>query len=245
MFGPLLVGTKRGTGFRKVIADIRQLRIQTRTNLHPRTRGLRRRLVLSVCSELSQTSPGIDRDLLDEIVTSCPGAEPDQIADLYLSFLFAILGSLSFSLTWAVHLLAQHPTTDATARSIVLEALRLYPIAWLIARTPNSPFCLRDESVAITDTVVVSPYVIHRRADCWEAPNSFVPERWEDSARRSSWLPFGCGAHACIAASFTVEMLAALIQAIRLRGRPMLRRQLAKPVPSPALRPPKFELTLA
>jgi cytochrome P450 len=60
--------------------------------------------------------------------------------------------------------------------------------------------------------VIVSPWLVHRRADSWEDPLVFRPERFLGAApTRSGYLPFGQGPRLCIGREFALgEMVLVL-----------------------------------
>jgi cytochrome P450 family 135 len=69
--------------------------------------------------------------------------------------------------------------------------------------------------------------VLHARADLYESPSEFRPERFLDGGAESyAWIPFGGGVRRCIGASFAqVEMrtvLREVLRRVRLRA-PTLR----------------------
>jgi cytochrome P450 len=73
------------------------------------------------------------------------------------------------------------------------------------------------------DTVFVNIYAMHRRADYFDAPEEFRPERFapehDKRLRRGAYLPFGGGPRVCIGNHFALMegqlILAALAQRLR------------------------------
>ncbi len=65
--------------------------------------------------------------------------------------------------------------------------------------------------------VIVSPWLVHRRADSWTDPLAFRPERFlEAAAGRSAYLPFGMGPRLCIGREFALgEMVMVLSELLR------------------------------
>jgi cytochrome P450 len=92
------------------------------------------------------------------------------------------------------------------------------------------------------DTVFVNIYAMQRRADYFDAPDDFRPERFsperEKLLPRGAYLPFGAGPRICIGNHFALMegqlLLAALAQ--RLRFVPVDRREVV-PEPLVTLRP--------
>ena len=87
---------------------------------------------------------------------------------------------------------------------------------------------------------IVSPWLVHRHADNWEAPDEFRPARFLPDApppASFTYLPFGLGPRHCVGEAFTMRaatrILAHLARRFRLR-----------PLPGPAV-VPRAGLTLA
>jgi cytochrome P450 len=86
----------------------------------------------------------------------------------------------------------------------VKEILRLYPPAWIIGRETRSDVTLADGTrIARGMTVFMAPLILHRRAEYFEDPERFDPQRWtgEDPVP-FSYVPFGGGARRCIGEEF-------------------------------------------
>jgi cytochrome P450 len=120
--------------------------------------------------------------------------------------------------------------------------MRLYPPAYMVGRMAEREVPLGPLTLARGDTVFVNIFAMHRRADCFAAPDAFVPERFsvenEKTLPRGAYLPFGGGPRICIGNHFALMegqlILAALAQ--RLRFSPLDAREVA-PEPLITLRP--------
>lgn len=158
------------------------------------------------------------------------GLSDSEILDQVVSFFFAGTDTTASTLAWAFHLLAQHPdirdqlhaeVDDVSARRpvsradlprlqltrrIITETLRLWPPGWMFTRTVNGDTHLGGHSVPAGATVVYSPYLLHRRADLYEHPDRFDPDRWlpdrASAIPRHAYIPFGGGARKCIGETF-------------------------------------------
>ncbi len=107
-------------------------------------------------------------------------------------------------------------------RAVVDEALRLFPPAWAISRRAQRADVLGGREVPAGTMVIISPWLLHRRADSWPDPLAFRPERFLDadpsassdaSRSRSHYLPFGLGPRLCIGREFALgEMVLVLSQ---------------------------------
>jgi cytochrome P450 len=157
------------------------------------------------------------------------------------------------ALTWTLHLLAQHRSAQARVhaeidqaesddpgqsgsylRMVVMEALRLYPPAWILARVARCPDRLGATDIAAGDVVSVSPYTMQRSSDVWPTPNRFDPERFTAAATRErpayAYFPFGGGARRCTAASHMISQLQVALATL-------LRRCEVAPEPGTNVRP--------
>ena len=164
------------------------------------------------------------------------------------------------ALSWAWHLLSNHPETADRLRrehqavlggrepgfetlpqlqytqQVIDEAMRLYPPAWITDR-----LCVEDDEyeglpLPGGSRVVVYIWGIHRRAGLWEAPEAFRPERFGREQKKEyhpfAYLPFGGGPRLCIGNNFALmEMQLVLVK--------MLQRFVVEPAPGcePELQP--------
>jgi cytochrome P450 len=220
----------------------------TRTNL--RLRWTRRRLD-TITSELITQRRGRVRlapdgahgdDLLGLLLDS--EMTDGEIRDELVTMVIAGHETVAAALTWTLMLLAEHqPAQDAVraelaahpgpvsmlahrdrlpwTRAVVDEALRLYPPAWALSRRSHAPDVIGGLPVPAGTLVIVSPWLLHRRADSWPDPLAFRPDRFLDTgARRSGYLPFGQGPRLCIGREFAlgemVVLLARLITCYRV-----------------------------
>lgn len=124
--------------------------------------------------------------------------------------------------------------------AILREALRLYPPLPLIARVAGRATQVGALALPRGSVAFVSPWVVHRHADHWEAPDEFRPARFLPDAPPPapfSYLPFGLGPRQCVGEAVTLRVasrsLARLARRFRLR-----------PLPGPAV-VPRAGLTLA
>ncbi|HLL31166.1 MAG TPA: cytochrome P450 [Allosphingosinicella sp.] len=191
----------------------------------------------------SVDKPTGERDLLEVLGSHRREMDETALPQLYAGFVFAIVGSIGFALGWAVLQAIRGQKTEHHPTHIVLEALRLYPIAWLFQRRLRRPDVILGERILPAQTVSISPYAIHRNRLYWNEPTSFLPERWSASADRSAWLPFGAGDHGCVAAGLSVGLASRLLSEILSRD-PEIESGDGKPSIGAALAPPRFILKL-
>ncbi|HZI12207.1 MAG TPA: cytochrome P450 [Myxococcus sp.] len=205
-----------------------------------------RELVRAVMQRRKRATPGDPRDLLDVVVGAAgPEASASELGEVFLSCVFAIAGSIGFALGWSVYLLGTHPTTRAEPAWVVREALRLWPVAWMLGARPARTHQVAGVTVTPQDEVVVCPYVVQRHPAHWEDPARFRPERWAGLKQPPAFMPFGWGPHTCPAALLSMELvedaLRVLIDGYRLTVTP----HGSRPHLGPALAPPRFTLGLS
>jgi enediyne biosynthesis protein E7 len=112
----------------------------------------------------------------------------------------------------------------AYTRGVVLESLRLFPPVWVLPRTALQADTVCGFAVPPRTEILILPYLIHRRADCWSDPESFSPERFLEERFQThssyAYLPFGAGPRSCIgshtATIGAVLAIASLAQRFRL-----------------------------
>jgi len=155
-----------------------------------------------------------------------------QLADEARTFLLAGHETTAISLSWSFYLLATHPEIQAAlgeeldrvlgdrlptaadlpqlklTERIVLEAMRLYPPAFMIGREAVAEFELGNYLVPAGTTIFMSQWVIQRDGRYFDEPEKFEPDRWlpERGADRPkmAYFPFGGGPRICIGNTFAM-----------------------------------------
>lgn len=184
-------------------------------------------------------------DVLDIVISAAgPEVPARQLVEVFLSFLFAGAGSAGFVLGWSLYLLGKHPQADAEPAWVVREALRLWPVAWLLARRPARPHEVAGVAVTPRDEVIVCPYAVHRNPKHWNDPHAFRPERWAEAHDAQAFLPFGWGPHRCIAGTLTMDLVEDILRILRDGYRWTFTFREDQPCVGAALAPPRFTLGL-
>ena len=109
-------------------------------------------------------------------------------------------------------------------RTVVEEAMRLYPPVWVLSRTAVKADVIGNYRIAGGSEILIFPYITHRHPKWWPEPESFCPERFapenSPSRPRYAYLPFGAGPRTCVGSNFAVTeilvVLAMLLQRFRL-----------------------------
>jgi hypothetical protein len=239
---PLLAGPGRSHRFRFLLDEIVRVRILERGIREPgRIRAAIRKRQFLAAFGRERRRPEQPDDALGLVFAQGGAASDPQLAEVFLGFVFSLVSSAGLTLGWTLKLALSNDKADLPPDHLVSEALRLYPIAWWLARRPAGPMTLLGHRLDPSDTVIVSPYAIHRNPASWSEPTRFLPERWAQPLDRSAWLPFGAGPHSCIAAGLTFQLLQRLLRAF-LGQRWKMEGGTGKPLIGVALAPPLFRL---
>jgi cytochrome P450 len=106
-------------------------------------------------------------------------------------------------------------------RAVMNEVLRLYPPAYITARTSIAPCGIGGYDFPAGSTMLMSQWVMHRDARFYEDPDTFRPERWleglEDRLPAGAYVPFGDGPRRCIGQGFALLEAALVIGTIAQR----------------------------
>ena len=175
-------------------------------------------------------------------------ASARQLRDDAVTFMLAGHDTIAHALTWTWTLLEANPEVEARlhaevaevlgtrlasaqdvsrlpyTRSVLAEALRLFPPAWVIVRRAVESHRCGDRQIPRGSFVVASPFVTHRDARFFPDPLMFSPERWlsPDQRPRLAYFPFGAGPRSCIGEGFAwmegTLVLATLAGKWRLRS---------------------------
>ena len=164
--------------------------------------------------------------------------------DNLIGFFIAGHETTALTLTWALYLVGRDAKTQARileevrsvradgdltfedvsalkfTRAVIDETLRLFPPAPIFNRECQEPCEVLGRRMETGDTVLLVPYVMHRREAYWENPMAFNPERFLDAPqlrlKGSAFLPFGAGPRICVGSAFALlEAVIALATLVR------------------------------
>ncbi len=250
---PLLLAPESPPKLLRLLDDIVERVILRRSDLRRsvwqrRILQFRVTLLLSGAIEARQAL-GRSRPLvmLDVVArASEQGQSSAELAEVFMSFVLSIAGSVGFVLGWSIYLLGTHPGREVPPEWVVQEALRLWPVAWRLARRPAKDHQLSGVSVGAAHKIVACPYLVHRNPEYWSDPVEFRPERWAaaESWRNAAFIPFGYGPHQCVAADLSTQLISKMVQVITRENVISIASRDRRPEPGPALAPPPFSLTL-
>ena len=197
------------------------------------------------------------KDLLARLISARDaetggGMTAKEVRDQVVTIFMAGHETTAQALSWTFYLLSQHPDVErklhdelATVlaghtpryedlgelrytRMVIEESMRLFPPAHIMGRQPVSDDEVLGHRIPAGSTVLILPWLLHRKPALWENPDCFDPERFapERAALRPryAYIPFGAGPRICIGASFAMAeamvILAIVAQRYRLRLKP-------------------------
>ena len=197
------------------------------------------------------------KDLLARLIAardteSGGGMTAREVRDQVVTIFMAGHETTAQALAWTWYLLSQHPAAEAKlhdelaavlggrtprhedlaelryARMVIDESMRLSPPAHTLGREAIAADEVIGHRIPAGATVLIVPWILHRKPSLWENPDRFEPERFspERSAAhpRYAYIPFGAGPRICIGAAFAIEeallILATVAQRYRLHLRP-------------------------
>lgn len=165
---------------------------------------------------------------------------PKQLRDEIMTLFLAGHETTALALSWTWYLLSENRAAESRLheelsgvlagrgpgvadleklpylQAVVSESLRLYPPAYLLARTSIAPCNIGGYDFPTGTTVLASQWVMHRDARYFDNPDAFRPERWLDGLAgrlpAGAYFPFGDGPRRCIGQSFAL-MESALVLA--------------------------------
>ncbi|MDP4220451.1 MAG: cytochrome P450, partial [Bacteroidota bacterium] len=159
------------------------------------------------------------------------GMTDKQVRDEAMTIFLAGHETTSNGMSWMWYLLAQHPDIQSRlqaevralgskrialedlprlpyALQVFKEALRLYPPAYILTRTPTEDVFIDGYRIKKGAIVMISPYLLHRKEENFPEPEKFDPDRFsaenEKSIPRQAYLPFGAGPRVCIGNQFAL-----------------------------------------
>jgi cytochrome P450 family 135 len=139
----------------------------------------------------------------------------EELRDELMTLLVAGHETTATALAWALDALTHHPSVlerlrdeidagdDGYLDAVVKETLRLRPVIALVLRRLVEPMEIGGRMLPAGVNVAPCIYLMHRRADVYDEPRAFRPERFlEKPPGTYTWFPFGGGVRRCLGASF-------------------------------------------
>ena len=170
---------------------------------------------------------------------------PKQLRDETMTLFLAGHETTAQLLAWAWYLLGENPSAEARLHeelsgvlngrspepsdlaklpyldALLREVLRLYPPAYITARTSIEPCQIGGYEFPAGSTMLMSQWVMHRDPRFYDAPEAFRPERWLDGLAdrlpAGSYFPFGDGPRRCIGQGFATLEAAIVIGTLAQR----------------------------
>ncbi|MCM6778444.1 cytochrome P450 [Nocardia sp. CDC159] len=237
--------------FRRMVLPRALNRLRVIDNRHETLANTRLHETIDTIINHRRTEGIDDGDLLSALLNArdLQSAEQQlsdsQIADTIMAFFIGGVDTTAATLSWALHMLAQHPDIErqvqaevdtvlsgrratfedlsrleVTAR-VIKETLRLWPPVWLLTRVATADAQLGGYVIPAGTNVIYSPYVLHHRSDLYENPDRFDPNRWtlESAASHNGFIPFGAGGRKCIGDSLAMTDAVLTLATITARWR--------------------------
>ena len=183
-------------------------------------------------------------DAMDEDGTQMT---PKQLRDETMTLFLAGHETTAQTLAWTWYMLAKNPEAEARLQeelrtvlggklpegadlmrlpylhAVVNEILRLYPPAYIVARTSIEGCQIGGYDFPAGTTFLMSQWVTHRDPRYFEDPEAFRPERWLDGLAdrlpAGAYFPFGDGPRRCIGQGFAMLEAGLVIATLAQRFR--------------------------
>lgn len=207
---------------RTLVADMIRERLAT---------GLRRTDLLDqlLYAEAPDTGERLSERLVAENILTFIGAGPETTAMGLVWTLYLV--SQSSELQSALQkeaVQAADACVDASVRiaelplhrSVILEALRLYPPIASIGVSPTERTKISSCPVRPSDHVAIGIYTTNRHEKHWTNPGDFLPTRFQADhllEHSFAYLPFGQGRRICVGKSFAMMQLIAMLFSVLRR----------------------------
>jgi cytochrome P450 len=140
----------------------------------------------------------------------------EQVRDEAMTLFVAGHETTAQAMAWSWYLLAKHPAHFERLRNegisyalqVMKESMRLYPPAFVMARSALRDTSIGGFPVGKDEIVLMSPWLFHRDPRLFEDPLRFDPDRFlperEAALPRFAFMPFGGGKRICIGNQFAL-----------------------------------------
>ncbi len=196
-----------------------------------------------------------------------------QLRDEAMTIFLAGHETTANALSWALYLLSKNPvagreldqevdrvlggeragfqhTRDLVyTKQVVEETMRLYPPAWMIARSPTEDTEVGGYFLPARSLLFLSPWVTHRHPDHWKDPEGFDPDRFHPDRRgqipKYAYFPFGGGPRVCIGNNFALMEAQLILATIRKHWHlDLIPGHAVEPQPQVTLRPSQLKMVV-
>ena len=157
-----------------------------------------------------------------------------EVRDELMTLLVAGHETTANSLSWAIERLCRHPAKldrlreeaqdggEVYRKAVVEETLRLRPVISIVLRKLVEPMEIAGRMLPAGVSIVPSIHLVQRRADIYERPEEFLPERFseQDGGKAPgtyTWIPFGGGVRRCLGAAFAQFEMDVVLRELVLR----------------------------
>ncbi|WP_051404889.1 cytochrome P450 [Bacillus cihuensis] len=249
---PLWVPTKNNRQYKKVIQELDQ--------------------IIYGMIEKRREDPVGHNDMLSILMNAKDdenrlGMTNKQVRDELMTTFLAGHETTANALSWTLYLLSQNPEVEKKlfdeidtvigsrpptpddfknltyTQNIIWESLRVYPPSFIVEREVDEDVMIGGYQFKKGEMVMVCQYVMHRKPEYFDNPESFIPERFENNFIKTipayAYFPFGGGSRVCIGNHFAlmeaVLVLACIAQRYRLKLAPDHHEII--PIPTITLRP--------
>ncbi|TYR80848.1 cytochrome P450 [Priestia megaterium] len=156
-----------------------------------------------------------------------------------ISLFFTMYETITHTCSWSIYLLCQneedikrlqkeldneaanHSLTDvhlaklSYLHKVITECMRLYPSIWLFGRKATQDIQLDGYHLRKNDTVLISPYMMHRNENYFLEPYEFLPDRFQSDFLSDVpdhiYMPFGINPRVEVGMSYVLEMVAFIL----------------------------------
>ncbi len=202
---------------------------------------------------------GDSGDLLSMLIAAQEdgvGMDDAQLRDEVMTLVLAGHETTAMNLTWTWYLLHLNPAEAAIlrgeladvlagrpptfedianlprTRAVIYESLRLFPPAWIIARTTIEDIVVEGWPIPAGSAIITSQFAMQRDPRYWPQAHLFRPERWlTDDGQfsekapgmpKGAWFPFGYGKRQCIGDQFALTEATLVLATLAQRWSPEL-----------------------
>jgi cytochrome P450 len=171
----------------------------------------------------------------------------EELRDEAMTLFLAGYETTALTLAWTWYLLARHrlvedklvgewqsvlsgriPSSEDIANlpytaAVIAESMRLFPPVYVTGREATTDLELGGYRVKRGYSVLMSQWVSHRDPEYFPDPETFIPERWENSLAKRlpkfAYYPFGGGKRICIGQSFALMEATIILAGVGQRYR--------------------------